>query len=251
MWRYGRTEGKAGGDQKLIAGPDYQKCLNEYDVVFKSPGVVLEKPVQSYSSQILSQTELFFQCFRDQIIGITGTKGKSTITTLIYHLLKEAGMDTILVGNIGIPVFDHMEEVGEDTKIVCELSCHQLELYDCFSCILESLPISMRNIWITMEHWRNIYRQNCHIYLNQKEEDVLICNVQCLPEPGTCRSKLIAAKPSFEEPVFQIPEYLVRELFQKKWSISGKKWKLYRKMILQRPDMTAIPLKFLYPRSAF
>ena len=36
-------------------------------------------------------------------------------------------MDTILVGNIGIPVFDHMEEVGEDTKIVCELSCHQLE----------------------------------------------------------------------------------------------------------------------------
>lgn len=68
-------------------------------------------------------------------------------------------MDTILVGNIGIPVFDHMEEVGEDTKIVCELSCHQLE-YMTVSRILESLPISMRNIWITMEHWRNIYRQN-------------------------------------------------------------------------------------------
>ena len=66
----------------------YQKCLNDYDVVFKSPGVVLEKPVKEYTSQILSQTELFFQCFRDQIIGITGTKGKSTITTLIYHLLK-------------------------------------------------------------------------------------------------------------------------------------------------------------------
>lgn len=93
---------KPEGIRNWIAGPDYQKCLNEYDVVFKSPGVVLEKPVQSYSSQILSQTELFFQCFRDQIIGITGTKGKSTITTLIYHLLKEAGMDTILVGNIRV-----------------------------------------------------------------------------------------------------------------------------------------------------
>ena len=67
---------KPEGIRNWIAGPDYQKCLNEYDVVFKSPGVVLEKPVQSYSSQILSQTELFFQCFRDQIIGITGTKGK-------------------------------------------------------------------------------------------------------------------------------------------------------------------------------
>ncbi len=77
--RYGRSEGKAGGIRNWIAGPDYQKCLNEYDVVFKSPGVVLEKPVQSYSSQILSQTELFFQCFRDQIIGITGTKGKARL----------------------------------------------------------------------------------------------------------------------------------------------------------------------------
>lgn len=50
---------KPEGIRNWIAGPDYQKCLNEYDVVFKSPGVVLEKPVQSYSSQILSQTELF------------------------------------------------------------------------------------------------------------------------------------------------------------------------------------------------
>ena len=74
---------KPEGIRNWIAGPDYQKCLNEYDVVFKSPGVVLEKPVQSYSSQILSQTELFFQCFRDQIIGITGTKGNSHIFQLV------------------------------------------------------------------------------------------------------------------------------------------------------------------------
>ncbi len=72
------------GIGKWISGPDYQSCLNDYDVVFKSPGVVLEKPVQDYSCQILSQTEVFFRCFRDQIIGITGTKGKSTITTLLY-----------------------------------------------------------------------------------------------------------------------------------------------------------------------
>lgn len=195
---------KPEGIRNWIAGPDYQKCLNEYDVVFKSPGVVLEKPVQSYSSQILSQTELFFQCFRDQIIGITGTKGKSTITTLIYHLLKEAGMDTILVGNIGIPVFDHMEEVGEDTKIVCELSCHQLEYMTVSPHIgiLTNLHEEHLDHYGTLEKYIQAKR---HIYLNQKEEDVLICNVQCLPEPGTCRSKLIAAKPSFEEPVFQIP----------------------------------------------
>lgn len=223
---------KPEGIRNWIAGPDYQKCLNEYDVVFKSPGVVLEKPVQSYSSQILSQTELFFQCFRDQIIGITGTKGKSTITTLIYHLLKEAGMDTILVGNIGIPVFDHMEEVGEDTKIVCELSCHQLEYMTVSPHIgiLTNLHEEHLDHYGTLEKYVQAKR---HIYLNQKEEDVMICNVQCLPEPGTCKSKLIAAKPSFEEPVFQIPGV------PGQGAVSEEMVKIWKKMeVIQENDTT-------------
>ena len=195
---------KPEGIGKWTAGEDYQKCLNDYDVVFKSPGVVLEKPVKEYTSQILSQTELFFQCFRDQIIGITGTKGKSTITTLIYHLLKEAGMDTILVGNIGIPVFDHMEEVGPDTRIVCELSCHQLEYMTVSPhiAILTNLHEEHLDHYGTLEKYVQAKR---HIYSNQKEGDVLVCNVQCLPKKGTCTSKLIAAKPSFEETLFEIP----------------------------------------------
>ena len=90
-----------------------------------------------------------------------------------------------------------------------------------------------------------------HIYLNQKEEDVLICNVQCLPEPGTCRSKLIAAKPSLKSLYFRSREYLVRELFQKKWSISGKKWEVIQENDTTEARYEAIPLKFLYPRSAF
>ena len=67
-----------------ITGPDYQKCLDNYDVVFKSPGIVLEKPLEEYRCNIISQTEVFFHCFRDQIVGITGTKGKSTTTCLLY-----------------------------------------------------------------------------------------------------------------------------------------------------------------------
>ena len=108
-------------------------------------------------------------------------------------------MDTILVGNIGIPVFDHMEEVGEDTKIVCELSCHQLEYMTVSPHIgiLTNLHEEHLDHYGTLEKYIQAKR---HIYLNQKEEDVMICNVQCLPEPGTCKSKLIAAKPSFEEP---------------------------------------------------
>lgn len=187
------------GIGKWICGPDYQSCLNDYDVVFKSPGVVLEKPVQDYSCQILSQTEVFFRCFRDQIIGITGTKGKSTITTLLYHLLRYAGYDTVLAGNIGIPVFDLMEEIGPETKIVCELSCHQLEYMTVSPhiAILSNIHEEHLDHYGTMEKY---VRAKEHIFLNQNPEDVLICSVQCLPEPGECVSRLITAKPSFPEP---------------------------------------------------
>ena len=66
---------------RWITGDHYQNCLDDYDVVFKSPGIVLERPIESYRCAILSQAELFFHLFRDQIIGITGAVacGKSTL----------------------------------------------------------------------------------------------------------------------------------------------------------------------------
>ena len=173
-------------------GPDYQKCMDDYDVVFKSPGIVLERPAEEYRCSILSQTEVFFQCFRDQIIGITGTKGKSTVTTLLYHLLKQAGMDALLVGNIGIPALDHMEEVKPDTRIVFELSCHQLE----YMTVSPHIGILVNIHEEHLDHYGTMEKYveaKHHIFKNQRPDDILICNVQCLPEEGTCPSGLIRA----------------------------------------------------------
>ena len=80
--------------------------LDHYDLVFKSPGVVLPKEPSEYVCRFSSQMEVFFTAYRERIIGITGTKGKSTVTTLLYHILKENGRDVVLAGNIGIPAFD-------------------------------------------------------------------------------------------------------------------------------------------------
>ncbi len=174
------------------SGPDYQSHMDDYDVVFKSPGIVLERREEEYRCQILSQTEVFFQCFRDQIIGITGTKGKSTVTTLLYHLFREAGMDTLLAGNIGIPALDHMEEITPDTKIVFELSCHQLEYMTVSPHIGILVNIHEEHLdhYGTMEKYVEAKR---HIFTNQRKEDILICNMQCLPEPGSCPSRLVTA----------------------------------------------------------
>ena len=71
---------------ELICGEEYQDCLDRFDLVFKSPGIVLKKQPSQLSCTITSETQVFFEVFRDQIIGVTGTKGKSTTSSLIYHI---------------------------------------------------------------------------------------------------------------------------------------------------------------------
>lgn len=111
---------------KLYFGDNYFDAINDYDIVLKTPGIsLLGKNVDL--SKITSQTDLFLEEFHSQIIGITGTKGKSTTSTLIYHLLKESGKDAILAGNIGIPIFDVIAQINNKSIIVFELSAHQLQ----------------------------------------------------------------------------------------------------------------------------
>ena len=108
------------------SGEDYLQSVYDYDIVIKTPGISL-KDFDPRGVEITSQTDLFLAQFHQQTIGITGTKGKSTTTSLIQHLLKSSGHDAILTGNIGIPCFDIMEQVHDDSIVVYELSAHQLE----------------------------------------------------------------------------------------------------------------------------
>ncbi len=110
----------------LYFGDDYLKASSDYDVVIKTPGISV-KDVDIDFSKITSQTDLFLEAFHSQVIGITGTKGKSTTSTLIYHLLKESGNNVILAGNIGIPILDCVDDINERTIVVYELSAHQLQ----------------------------------------------------------------------------------------------------------------------------
>ena len=107
-------------------GNQYLEAMYDYDIVIKTPGISL-KDFDTKGVEITSQTDLFLSQFNAQTIGISGTKGKSTTTSLIYHLLKSSGRDAILTGNIGIPCFDIMEDIKPDSIVVYELSAHQLE----------------------------------------------------------------------------------------------------------------------------
>jgi len=113
---------------KLITGNDYLNTISDYDIVLKSPGISLKEHLFCIdTSKISSQTNLFLQAFAPQCVGITGTKGKSTTTSLLYHILASTDKDVLIAGNIGLPVFEILDTINPRTKIVLELSSHQLE----------------------------------------------------------------------------------------------------------------------------
>jgi UDP-N-acetylmuramoylalanine--D-glutamate ligase len=109
-------------------GGNYLEGLNTFDRILKSPGISLKDIAFDFNpSSITSQSDLFLRRYSRQVTGVTGTKGKSTTATLIHHILKLAEKDSILMGNIGRPAFDMVDEIGPATNLVFELSSHQLE----------------------------------------------------------------------------------------------------------------------------
>ncbi|MDE5575013.1 MAG: UDP-N-acetylmuramoyl-L-alanine--D-glutamate ligase, partial [Bacteroidales bacterium] len=120
-------------DRNLVfaTGQDYLAQLlakmPEIDLVLKTPGVSFKDyPALLKDPKVSSQTDLFLRAYSQQIIGITGTKGKSTTTLLTHHLLSPF-LPCVLAGNMGIPLFDIIDEISDRTCIVCEFSAHQLE----------------------------------------------------------------------------------------------------------------------------
>lgn len=113
---------------EILSETAYPHDLTGFDIVIKSPGVSLYTSNITFNpGSITSQTDLFLAVYGKQTIGITGTKGKSTTSSLIYHILKSGKQPVLFGGNIGIPVFDLIDEIKPETKIVVELSSHQLE----------------------------------------------------------------------------------------------------------------------------
>ena len=132
IWGYGR-EGKSTEDFiKRVCKPESVEVFegkiegideDKYDYIVKSPGIVMEKDDPKYTSQ----TQIFLEAYRDKTIGITGTKGKSTTSSMLFTVLSKCtDKPILLLGNIGQPCLDYYDSITEDTIAVYEMSCHQL-----------------------------------------------------------------------------------------------------------------------------
>lgn len=112
----------------LILGESALNNLDIFDVIIKAPGVRFRGlDISKFKDKITSQLGLILDFFGSNVIGISGTKGKSTTTSLIYKVLKDQDKDAYLLGNIGIPIFDYVEQFTDESILVIESAAPQLE----------------------------------------------------------------------------------------------------------------------------
>lgn len=103
-----------------ISGEHYLEECSEYDIILQSPGVIVKNRLSAEAkAKIFTQTEALLRLKPCKIIGVTGTKGKSTTSSLIYHFLKANGVRSMLIGNIGVPPLQRLEDMTPETVAVC------------------------------------------------------------------------------------------------------------------------------------
>ena len=164
------------GNITVISGEKYLENLGDFDIVFKSPGIAfLDDVVYPETTEITCQTDMFLRFCKPTVVGITGSKGKTTTSTLIYEMLKAGGVNTCLIGNIGVPVFEKADE-GEDLVAVIEMSSHQLEFTKTSPHVAVLVNIYQEHLDHYKTGFKGYVEAKLNIAVHQKREDYLIYN---------------------------------------------------------------------------
>lgn len=159
-------------------------CADEFvkdsDLIVVSPGVPTDLNFVTIARQnnikVISEVELAYLFSKAPIIGITGTNGKTTTTSLVGELFKKSGRGTVVVGNIGLPMTSQVDKVTAEDVIVAELSSFQLETIEKFkpkvSAVLNFTPDHLNR----HKTFENYVEAKCRIFENQDENDYVVLN---------------------------------------------------------------------------
>jgi len=171
---------------KLELGGHQEQTFLEQDLIIPSPGVPADAPLlqaaRAKGVTIWSEIELAYRFRRGKLVGITGSNGKTTTTSLVEHILRTASFPTILAGNIGTPLISCVERMTNDTVTVVELSSFQLELIHTFRTDI-SVFLNLTPDHLDRHHSMELYsKAKARIFENQGEEDFAILNAD---DPAT------------------------------------------------------------------
>ena len=171
-----------GSKAEILLGDLTDDQIRSLDLVVLSPGVPTDLPLvnrlREAGLKIWGEIELAYECSRGDVLAITGTNGKTTTTSLLGAIMQHAKESAFIVGNIGIPYTQIVEETKESSVTVAEISSFQLETIEQFrpkvSAILNITPDHL-NRHHTMEEYIRVKEL---ITKNQTEEDTCVLNYE-------------------------------------------------------------------------
>ena len=186
--------------------------VDDVDITVVSPGVPLDLPfilkLKSKNIEIIGEVELAYRLSQNPIfIGITGTNGKTTTTSLVGEIFKKASKDTYIVGNIGNPVIDTVGIVNENSVLVTELSSFQLESIDKFKPHVSAI-LNFTEDHLNRHHTMKAYIEaKARIFENQDSKDFCILNyddedVRTLSDSVKAKKIFFSRKKSLEYGIY-------------------------------------------------
>jgi UDP-N-acetylmuramoylalanine--D-glutamate ligase len=186
--------------------------VDDIDMAVVSPGVPLDLPfilkLKSKDIEIIGEVELAYRLSnKPMFIGITGTNGKTTTTSLVGEIFKEANVDTYIVGNIGNPVIDTVGIANEKSVLVTELSSFQLESIDTFKPKVSAI-LNFTEDHLNRHHtMQNYIEAKARILMNQNSEDFCILNyddekVRELSDKVKAKKIFFSRKKQLEEGIY-------------------------------------------------
>ena len=166
---------------KFSFGENYLSKLKGFDIIFRSPSCrpdlpEIKKEIEN-GAILTSEIELVLEMCPGTTIGVTGSDGKTTTTTLIYEMLKDQGLNCYLGGNIGIPLFTKIKEMKPEDYVVLELSSFQLMTMNVSPNIAVITNISPNHLDIHKSYDEYI-SSKANIFKYQNENDLLVLNFE-------------------------------------------------------------------------
>ena len=168
---------EAGG--QFCLGPDYLKAVTDADVIFRTPGLRPDVPeltqAAANGAQLTSEMEVFMQLCPCRVLGVTGSDGKTTTTTIIAGLLKAEGYRTFVGGNIGNPLLCQVDEMRPDDLVVLELSSFQLLTMQQSPSVAVVTNVSPNHVDVHVDMEEYVQAKS-NIFAHQDDRDTLVLN---------------------------------------------------------------------------
>ncbi len=163
----------------LSLGENYLEKLNNFDIIFRSPSIRQDIPEivkeQERGAILTSEIELVVEICPGTVIGVTGSDGKTTTSSLIYEILKQNNKKCYLGGNIGVPLFTKLDEMDEECYVVLELSSFQLMTMEVSPKIAVITNVTPNHLDIHNSYNEYIEAKS-NIFKYQDKESILVLN---------------------------------------------------------------------------